>query len=68
MTMNNYFNNGLFEFSVRINGVLRDCAPQKHEYQDYKNGRWSPKMEILEPYQEGCINADDKGERSTPTR
>lgn len=53
---------------MRINGVLRDCAPQKHEYQDYKNGKWSPKMEILEPYKEGCINEEDKGQRSTPTR
>lgn len=53
---------------VRINGVLRDCAPQKHVFQDYKNGMWSPKMEILEPYIEGCENVDDKGERSTSTR
>lgn len=55
-------------FSVRITGVLRDCAPQKNEYQDYKNGRWSPKTEILEPYEEGCSQIDSKGERTTSTR
>ncbi|CAH0713748.1 unnamed protein product, partial [Brenthis ino] len=53
---------------VRITGVLRDCAPQKNEYQDYKNGRWSPKTEILEPYEEGCSQIDNKGERTTSTR
>lgn len=55
-------------FPVRIKGELRDCAAQKHEYQDYKNGRWSPKMEILEPYKEGCLSGDDKGERVTENR
>lgn len=55
-------------FSVRITGVLRDCATQKHEYHAYKDGAWSPQMEILEPYQEGCTHTDDKGERITPTR
>ncbi|XP_068623500.1 uncharacterized protein [Battus philenor] len=53
---------------VRISGVLRDCAPQKHEYQDFKNGKWTPKTEILEPYEEGCFSADDKGERVTASR
>ncbi|XP_045771132.1 uncharacterized protein LOC123871391 [Maniola jurtina] len=53
---------------VRITGVLLDCAPQKNEYHDFKNGRWSPKMEILEPYEEGCSEVDDKGERTTPTK
>lgn len=52
---------------VRIKGVLRDCALQKHETQDYKNGAWFPKVEILEPYREGCEDIDDKGERATPT-
>ncbi|XP_049879199.1 uncharacterized protein LOC126376074 [Pectinophora gossypiella] len=52
----------------RVDATLRDCAPQKHEYQDYKNGQWSPKMEILEPYREGCEDVDDKGQRTTPTR
>lgn len=55
-------------FSVRITGVLLDCAPQKNEYHDFKNGKWSPKMEILEPYEEGCSEVDDKGERTTPTK
>ncbi|XP_014372000.2 uncharacterized protein LOC106721551 [Papilio machaon] len=53
---------------VRIEGVLRDCAPQKHEYQDFKNGKWSPKTEVLEPYKEGCFSGDDKGERVTTSR
>ncbi|XP_026501281.1 uncharacterized protein LOC113404573 [Vanessa tameamea] len=53
---------------VRITGVLRNCATQKHDYHDYKNGTWSPKTEILEPYEEGCSHTDDKGERTTPTR
>lgn len=55
-------------FSVRITGVLLDCAPQKNEYHDFKNGKWSPKMEILEPYEEGCSEVDDKGERTTATK
>ncbi|XP_050679789.1 uncharacterized protein LOC126975792 [Leptidea sinapis] len=53
---------------VRINGIQRDCAQQKHEYQDYKNGRWSPKTEIVEAYEEGCTSPDDKGERAVVTR
>ncbi|XP_072934432.1 uncharacterized protein [Epargyreus clarus] len=53
---------------VRIHGVLRDCAQQKYDYQDYKEGRWLRKIEIVEPYQEGCFNVDDKGERITPSR
>ncbi|XP_053617253.1 uncharacterized protein LOC128679203 [Plodia interpunctella] len=48
-----------------ITNVVRDCAQQKHEYHDYHNGQWSPKMEVLEPYHEGCQNVDDKGERTT---
>ncbi|XP_026314332.1 uncharacterized protein LOC113226043 [Hyposmocoma kahamanoa] len=52
----------------RIDGTLRDCALQKYEYQDLENGQWSPKIEIMEPYREGCEDVDDKGERTTPTR
>ncbi|XP_032526627.1 uncharacterized protein LOC116777279 [Danaus plexippus] len=53
---------------VRISAVLRDCAPQKHAYHDIENGRWFPKTEVLEPYNEGCTDIDnDKGERTTPT-
>ncbi|KAL4711919.1 hypothetical protein ACJJTC_006088 [Scirpophaga incertulas] len=50
---------------VTIEGVLRDCASQKHEYHDFQNGKWYPKMEILEPYTEGCHDVDDKGQRIT---
>ncbi|CAK1590349.1 unnamed protein product [Parnassius mnemosyne] len=53
---------------VRITGVERDCAPQTHAYQEYKNGKWSPKTEILEPYEEGCTSIDNKGERATTSR
>ncbi|XP_028035288.1 uncharacterized protein LOC114246793 [Bombyx mandarina] len=53
---------------VRIKGILRDCAPQKYDYQEYKNGVWSPKTEVMEPYKVGCQDIDDKGQRTTPTR
>ncbi|CAG9791441.1 unnamed protein product [Diatraea saccharalis] len=45
---------------VTIEGVLRDCASQKNEYHDFQNGKWFPKMEVLEPYEEGCQEVDDK--------
>ncbi|KAJ2942801.1 hypothetical protein O0L34_g14988 [Tuta absoluta] len=51
----------------RVEGTLRDCALQKNEYQDFRNGHWSPKIEIVEPYREGCEDIDDKGQRTTPT-
>lgn len=47
--------------SVRINAVLRDCAQQKNEYQDYKNGMWFPKTEVVEAYEEGCTIYDREG-------
>ncbi|CAH0402759.1 unnamed protein product [Chilo suppressalis] len=50
---------------VTIEGVLRDCASQKNEYHDFRNGKWFPTMEVLEPYEEGCQEVDDKGERTT---
>ncbi|XP_028157271.1 uncharacterized protein LOC135082282 isoform X3 [Ostrinia nubilalis] len=50
---------------VKVTGVLRDCASQKNEHYDFVNGKWIPKMEILEPYVEGCQDIDDKGERTT---
>ncbi|KAM3964055.1 uncharacterized protein ACR2FA_002102 isoform 1-T2 [Aphomia sociella] len=49
----------------RITNVLRDCASQKLEYHDFEDGRWTPKVEVKEPYQEGCQVIDDKGERTT---
>ncbi|XP_047510819.1 uncharacterized protein LOC125053501 [Pieris napi] len=48
---------------VRINAVLRDCAQQKNEYQDYKNGKWSPKTEVVEAYEEGCTS-DNRGDKA----
>ncbi|XP_011552453.3 uncharacterized protein LOC105384010 isoform X2 [Plutella xylostella] len=52
---------------VRIKGVLRDCASQKHEFQAYVNGRWEPRVEVLEPYAQGCQQVD-KGEKISDTR
>ncbi|CAK1541625.1 unnamed protein product [Leptosia nina] len=53
---------------VKVNVVLRDCAQQKHEYQDYKNGLWSPKTEVVEAYEEGCFSPDAKGLKSVVNR
>lgn len=65
---NTYVNRVYVTITVTINGIVRDCAPQKHEYQDYKNGRWYPKTEIHEVYEEGCVDKGDTGERVTSTK
>lgn len=51
-----------------INGTIRDCASQRYDYQDYKDGKWSMQVSVEEPYQEGCSTIDDKGWRSSKTQ
>ncbi|XP_025829129.1 uncharacterized protein LOC108739638 [Agrilus planipennis] len=54
--------------SDAINGTLRGCAPQRNDYQVYKNNKWQMQVNVEEPYEEGCTNVDDKGQRiSKPT-
>lgn len=51
-----------------INGTVRDCAPQRYDYQQYKDGKWQLEVAIEEPYEEGCSLTDDKGLRNSRTQ
>lgn len=57
-----------FPNTVPINGTLRDCAKQKYETQNYKNGQWKAEVKVEEAYEEGCFQIDDKGQRSSTTQ
>ncbi|XP_068901940.1 uncharacterized protein [Tenebrio molitor] len=50
-----------------INATERDCAHQKFETQNFKNGKWQPEVIIEEPYHEGCSLVNDKGVRTSTT-
>ncbi|XP_019876116.1 uncharacterized protein LOC109604029 [Aethina tumida] len=47
-----------------INGTERDCAPQKLDNRNYRNGRWEEEIQVVEPYSEGCFKSDRKGQVS----
>ncbi|KAF2882724.1 hypothetical protein ILUMI_23457 [Ignelater luminosus] len=46
-----------------INGTIRDCALQKNVIQVYEDEKWQRKVLIEEPYKEGCLEINDKGQR-----
>ncbi|CAG9770100.1 unnamed protein product [Ceutorhynchus assimilis] len=49
---------------IQINGTERDCAAQKLDTQQLKNGKWHPETLVMEPYDEACKLNQDKGLRT----
>ncbi|KAF4516888.1 hypothetical protein B566_EDAN011233 [Ephemera danica] len=49
-----------------VEGVTRDCAPQRYHYREYENEEWKRKMRVdTEAYEEGCIVSEPGSNKPT---